>query len=298
MANLSGTNLAAAVVPFTTEDTYPTHMAAYGKGGWRSVEGLDELYTIPTSRLEYGCVAYVKEEEKPYIYKDGNWSALDLGGGSEIVVDSTLNNESSNPIANKAVANQFYNLEQELKGDIEKKANQSEVNSIDNRVGALEGTITSKADNSTVEALQAAVGSKAESSEVSALSGRVDSVESNLEGKVSSGDFNEAIGSLNGDIAGKADKVAKQDVSGDQTISPNTMYVWGSVAGALTITKGTEIAGIINNYMVRFTAGEGCAVTFSGFELDWFGGEAPTWTAGNTYEISIVDNIALWAEIG
>ena len=295
MANLSGTNLAAAVVPFTTEDTYPTHMAAYGKGGWRSVEDLDELNTIPTSRLEYGCVAYVKGEDKPYIYKEGNWSALDLGGGGEIVVDNTLNNQSPNPIANKAVASQFYTLEQDLKGDIEAKANQSEVDSIDTRIGTLETTITSKADKSAVEALQTAVGSKAESSEVSALSGRVDSVETELDGKVSSGDFNEAIGSINGDIAGKADKVTKQEVSGDQTISPNTMYVWGSVT-ALTITKGTENAGIVNNYMIRFTAGEGCVVTFSGFELDWFGGEAPTWTAGNTYEISIVDNIALWAE--
>lgn len=222
MANLSGTNLAAAVVPFTTEDTYPTHMAAYGKGGWRTVENSEELNKIPSSRLEYGCVAYVKEEDKPYIYKDGSWSALELGGsggeGSEIVVDSELSTTSTNPIQNQAVAN------------------------------ALVG----KADDSAVEALQTAVGSK-------------------------------------------ADKVAKQDVSGDQTISPNTMYVWGSVV-ELTITKGADIAGIVNNYMVRFTAGEGCAITFSGFELDWFGGEEPTWTAGNTYEISIVDNIALWAE--
>lgn len=287
MANLSGTNLAAPVVPFTTEDTYPTHMAAYGKGGWRSVEDLDELYTIPTSLLEYGCVAYVKEGDKPYIYKDGNWSALDLGGGSEIVVDSELSLTSTNPIQNQAVANALVG-----------KADSSTVDSIDTRVGALEGTITSKADNSTVEALQTAVGSKAESSEVSTLSGRVGSVETELDGKVSSGDFNEAIGSLNGDIAGKADKVAKQDVSGDQTISPNTMYVWGSVAGALTITKGTDIAGIVNNYMIRFTAGASATITldWGGAQVVWFGGEVPTWTEGNTYEISIIDNIALWAE--
>lgn len=83
----------------------------------------------------------------------------------------------------------------------------------------------------------------------------------------------------------------------DATIAPNVWNVWGDVTN-LTITKGTDIAGIVNNYMIRFIAGEGCAVTFSGFELDWFGGEEPTWTVGNTYEISIVDNIALWAEIG
>lgn len=82
----------------------------------------------------------------------------------------------------------------------------------------------------------------------------------------------------------------------DATIAPNVWNVWGEVA-SLTITKGTDINGVVNNYMVRFTALEGATITFNGFSLSWFGGEAPTWTAGNTYEISIVDNIALWAEI-
>lgn len=82
----------------------------------------------------------------------------------------------------------------------------------------------------------------------------------------------------------------------DATIAPNVWNVWGDVA-SLTITKGTNIDGVVNNYMVRFAALEGATITFDGFSLSWFGGEAPTWTAGNTYEISIVDNIALWAEI-
>lgn len=217
---------------------------------------LAEVAALLTDTIQIGKTIGVMESGKVVEYwwqpEGDGYAFVKKGGGSEIVVDSTLNNESSNPIANKAVANQFYTLEQDLKGDIEAKANQSEVDSIDTRVGALETTITSKAEQSAVEALQTAVGNK-------------------------------------------ADKVAKQEVSGDQTISPNTMYVWGSVT-ALTITKGTDIAGIVNNYMIRFTAGEGCAVKFSGFELDWFGGEEPSWTAGNTYEISIVDNIALFAE--
>lgn len=80
------------------------------------------------------------------------------------------------------------------------------------------------------------------------------------------------------------------------TIQPNVMNVWGGVTD-LTITKDTDTEeGIVNNYMIRFTAGEGTVLIFSGEEVKWYGGEAPTWTAGNTYEISIVDNIALWAE--
>lgn len=74
------------------------------------------------------------------------------------------------------------------------------------------------------------------------------------------------------------------------------MNVWSNDVTSLSITKGDDTDGIVNNYMVRFKAGEGCAVDFLEFTLQWYGGDVPTWTAGNTYEISIVDNIALWAE--
>lgn len=211
---------------------------------------LAEIAALLTDTIQIGKTIGVIESGKVVEYwwqPEGDGYAFVKKGvsgseeGSEIVVDSELSLTSTNPIQNQAVANALGN-----------KADSSTVSGIDTRVGTLETTITSKAEQSAVELLQTAVGSK-------------------------------------------ADKVTKQEVDGDQTISPNTMYVWGSVV-ALTITKGTDIAGIVNNYMIRFTAGEGCTVTFGGFELDWFGGEAPTWTAGNTYEISIVDNIALWAE--
>lgn len=99
-------------------------------------------------------------------------------------------------------------------------------------------------------------------------------------------------------LQSKADvtKIVNQAASESEvTIQPNVMNVWGEVT-SLNITKGTDISGIVNNYMVRFKAGEGCDVNFLGFTLQWFGGNEPTWTAGNTYEISIVDDIALWAE--
>lgn len=79
------------------------------------------------------------------------------------------------------------------------------------------------------------------------------------------------------------------------TIQPNVMNVWGTITN-LNIKKGTDTKGIVNNYMIRFTAGNETIVIFSGEEVKWYGGEVPTWIAGNTYEISIVDNIALWAE--
>lgn len=43
MANINGTNLAAPIVPFTTNDTFPTHYAKYGKGGYRTVATITEM---------------------------------------------------------------------------------------------------------------------------------------------------------------------------------------------------------------------------------------------------------------
>lgn len=91
MADISGTNLVAPVVPFTTEDSYPTHMAQYGKGGWRSVQTKAELATIPSQRLEVGMVAYVITEHTPYVYDGSDWKALviemDL---SKVATEATL----------------------------------------------------------------------------------------------------------------------------------------------------------------------------------------------------------------
>lgn len=121
------------------------------------------------------------------------------------------------------------------------------------------------------------------------------------------------VAELQEDLSGKQDASEAQEmfeelaaktttpiVSHDSnvvTIQPNVMNVWTNSVSNLAITRGKYIGGIVNNYMVRFTAGEGCVVNFFNFELQWYGGNKPTWTAGNTYEVSIVDNIALFAEI-
>lgn len=90
--------------------------------------------------------------------------------------------------------------------------------------------------------------------------------------------------------------------SGSVTISPNIWNIWSGVNADLTITKGTDISGIVNEYIIRFTLGSSWmsgtnTITFSGWSLEWNGGSVPTWTADHIYEISIVDNIALWVDI-
>lgn len=81
MATLEGTNISAPVVPFDSQDTYPTHDSKYGRGGWREVSTLAERNAIPADRLRNGCVCYVEETGFSYIYKSGVWnSLLDAGG--------------------------------------------------------------------------------------------------------------------------------------------------------------------------------------------------------------------------
>lgn len=84
--------------------------------------------------------------------------------------------------------------------------------------------------------------------------------------------------------------------TGNATIAPNVLNVWNTALSSLTITKGEPASDVVSNYIVRFIAGANMSVVFSGFNLTWYGGDVPTWTSGKTYEISIVDNLALWAE--
>ena len=57
--DIKGTNISSPIVPFTTDDTYPTHEARYGKGGFRTVSEIADLNRIPEARLEEGMLVYV-----------------------------------------------------------------------------------------------------------------------------------------------------------------------------------------------------------------------------------------------
>lgn len=85
MSNIAGTNVSSPIVPFTTDDQFPTHDAKYGKGGFRSVATTAERDAITTDRKEPGMFVYVVENEKLYVYKNNAWVEwLSGGGGSGI----------------------------------------------------------------------------------------------------------------------------------------------------------------------------------------------------------------------
>lgn len=73
MANISGTNVAAKIAPFTTDDNYATHDAIYGKGGAKEVATIAERDAIPTERLTEGCTCYVVADGKTYRWLNSAW---------------------------------------------------------------------------------------------------------------------------------------------------------------------------------------------------------------------------------
>lgn len=104
MSAIPGTNVAAPVVPFTTDDAYPTHDALYGKGGHREVVSLVARDAIPSARLRVGMLCYVAEDGVTYQLTAMGWApfsgaasgtatgiavtaAIDLGGHRVVTVD-------------------------------------------------------------------------------------------------------------------------------------------------------------------------------------------------------------------
>jgi hypothetical protein len=73
MSQIQGTNVAAAIAPFDTLDTYPTHDAQYGKGGYRSVATIVERDAIPTARRSEGLRVRVTADPTPVNNNDWDW---------------------------------------------------------------------------------------------------------------------------------------------------------------------------------------------------------------------------------
>lgn len=119
MAELKGTNVAAGIVPFTSEDKYATHDAQYGKGGFRSVATIAERDAIPAERKTEGMVVRVQADKKHYVWENNAWTEW-LPKGN-VTVDTALNINSNNAIANKVVTSSL-NAQATKIGEVETTA--------------------------------------------------------------------------------------------------------------------------------------------------------------------------------
>jgi len=78
-----GQNLIAPVVPFSTADVHPSHLALYGKGGLRTVADTTERDAIPAARREAGMLVWVASlAAYQQLGSDlATWTAFSSGGG-------------------------------------------------------------------------------------------------------------------------------------------------------------------------------------------------------------------------
>lgn len=98
--NKKGTNISAPIVPYTDRDTYPTHEAIYGKGGWKSVRTVEDLKAIPEGRLEDGCIVRITEP-------GGSSGAAEFYYDSSIISGTPIPSSITDPIEKEVFPYKF-----------------------------------------------------------------------------------------------------------------------------------------------------------------------------------------------
>ena len=94
---------------------------------------------------------------------------------------------------------------------------------------------------------------------------------------------------------GYINKQLSTSTSSSMTLSPNIYYRNTSTSlSTLTITLGSvSNSNIINEYFVEFTTSSSGTTVSLPSTIKWTNGEAPTFEASTTYQISIVNNLGV-----
>ena len=79
------------------------------------------------------------------------------------------------------------------------------------------------------------------------------------------------------------------------SIAPNVLNVWG-VVSSLTISFDVGASGAVNEYMIQFTCPSNTGTTLVlPSSVKWMNGEEFEPEAGWTYQVSIVDDLAVYS---
>lgn len=110
MASISGTNVAAKIVPFTTEDQFATHVSTYGQGGWHEVADNTARDAISADRKIAGMAVFVTSDKKLYTLNADltTWSEVESGKVDDVKVNDV--SVVSNKIANITVPTKISDL--------------------------------------------------------------------------------------------------------------------------------------------------------------------------------------------
>lgn len=152
MAELKGTQVAASIVPFTDLDTYATHDAEYGKGGFRSVSTIEDRDAIPVQRKTEGMIVRVTANGLNYEWKNNAW--VEWLPKGNIVIDTALSETSTNPVQNKVIATKVNALEDSIV-DILEQVNNIPIITVDTVWNATSNNpASSKAIESTISPIR------------------------------------------------------------------------------------------------------------------------------------------------
>lgn len=81
----------------------------------------------------------------------------------------------------------------------------------------------------------------------------------------------------------------------DVIINPNVMNVWSTAVASLQVTFAAGATGCVAHYMMQFTADDGFILALpSG--IRWMNDEEPEWVTGSTYQVSVENGLAIFAE--
>ena len=99
-------------------------------------------------------------------------------------------------------------------------------------------------------------------------------------------------------IALKTAIVTATEGNASYTISPNVLTKLGTLASSVTLSLdiSKEESGVTNIYDIIFTTPTNAPSITWPESISWIGGSAPTIAGEKTYEVSIMDNLAIYGE--
>lgn len=113
---------------------------------------------------------------------------------------------------------------------------------------------------------------------------------------ISSGAVYTAVDQLkNGDRTKVVAQANAGTSSSPISIRPNCLNRWSSSVASLYVSLAQGTSGVVSEYMLEFTVtGDSFALHLPG-SVRWLDGDVPEWESGSTYQVSILNNMAIAA---
>lgn len=111
MSTINGTNVAAAVRPFDTADTFPVAYANELLGGHHSYDTKAKLYAIPKARRVVGMTCFVEEDHKNYRLINNPTTDTTADTDWEVVAETANDMKLAN---GNTIAQQFISIQNDL----------------------------------------------------------------------------------------------------------------------------------------------------------------------------------------